>query len=208
MDIQSIIFDYGGVLGIPDHMAACRALSKYSKYSEKELYSLIFDNDIEKIHECGEINSKSFWNAVRHHFNENLTYSKFFKFWGDINFPNADIEIVLQGTIPNISKFILSNTEDIHWHFISKMAIINKYFPYKFQHILSFELGYRKPSKEIFLKAINRIGKKPNNIVFVDDNLSFVEAFMSLGGNAIHYNCKLNKIDILKNALSNYRILQ
>lgn len=56
-----------------------------------------------------------------------------------------------------------------------------------FEHIIDIrDSGYRnKPAPEAFQAAFARIGIAPEHILFVDDNPSFMDPFMELGGHAL-----------------------
>lgn len=90
--------------------------------------------------------------------------------------PGADrIFATFKGKIP---LYALSNTNVTHHHFI------NERFPviHRFDQVLtSYELGHRKPDREIYLAAAEEVGVKPERIVFVDDSLANVEAARSVG---------------------------
>ena len=51
---------------------------------------------------------------------------------------------------------------------------------------LSYELGCRKPEKEIFEKVTNKLPFKKENILLVDDRKDNVEAAASIGWKTIH----------------------
>jgi len=51
----------------------------------------------------------------------------------------------------------------------------------------SSEIGYAKPSIEIFSFVITRLQLNPNEIIFIDDSESYVSVAKSLGINAFRY---------------------
>ncbi len=53
--------------------------------------------------------------------------------------------------------------------------------------IFSNEVGFRKPEPEIFRLALDQLKSKPENSVFIDDNLEFVNAAKNLGLNGINF---------------------
>jgi HAD superfamily hydrolase (TIGR01509 family) len=52
---------------------------------------------------------------------------------------------------------------------------------------LSYETGYAKPSEDSYKIIADRLGCQPNECIFIDDQISFVEASNKLGMKAIHY---------------------
>jgi FMN phosphatase YigB (HAD superfamily) len=53
--------------------------------------------------------------------------------------------------------------------------------------ILSYEVGFKKPAREIFQKAIEWASVEPGKILFIDDMEKHVEAAVSLGMQGIHF---------------------
>ncbi len=51
--------------------------------------------------------------------------------------------------------------------------------------VVSGEVGFRKPQKEIYAHLIDRFNVNPNDIVFVDNSAENVEAARGLGINAV-----------------------
>jgi len=81
--------------------------------------------------------------------------------------------------------FLLSNTSPLHFDFVKKeFSYVNRL--HKFG--LSYELKSLKPEAEIYEKAINHFGVKPEESLFIDDlpeNCSGAESF---GIRTIVYN--------------------
>lgn len=53
--------------------------------------------------------------------------------------------------------------------------------------IISSEIGHAKPSNEAFQIAIQKLGVRPNEILFIDDNMHNVEAANRNGMQAVQY---------------------
>jgi len=62
--------------------------------------------------------------------------------------------------------------------------------------------GTRKPFKEIYETTLNRFEIKPENSIFIDDNLRNIEAANNLGINGIHFK----NPNLLKQQLQEYGI--
>lgn len=84
--------------------------------------------------------------------------------------------------------FLLSNTNDMHWQKAKKLITnsehdINDFFERIF---LSYEMGVRKPHKEIFLQVVTDAGIRPEDSIFVDDNAMNIAAAEKLGMRTFH----------------------
>lgn len=195
--IRTIIFDFGGVLAKVDHMKACRALEKYSDCSASELFNLIFKSGIEDAHEIGTYSAREFWKKLSALFKSELTFSVFCEIWGDIFLPNLDIEKVVHNLSRKYRLVLLSNTEDIHWSYISMMPIIQTYFSEEERLVLSFDVKARKPSSEIFNVGIEKALERPEKILYVDDNKDYVQSFKRIGVHGIVYDCRNDGVNYL-----------
>jgi HAD superfamily hydrolase (TIGR01509 family) len=72
-----------------------------------------------------------------------------------------------------------------------KFAIARKMFDFlnDFDHaVISGHVGAVKPDRRIFEILFEQVGKRPQELVFVDDSLNNVEAARALGMPAIHFH--------------------
>ena len=77
---------------------------------------------------------------------------------------------------------ILSNTCAVHWQVLQHYRAIAAISPKSWY--LSFELGYAKPTPMIYEQVEHLSGRRPEEIVFVDDNPSNVKAAADRGWRA------------------------
>jgi putative hydrolase of the HAD superfamily len=91
------------------------------------------------------------------------------------------IDYLNQKKIPIV---LLSNTNELHFNYCLRTFPVFKKIP---KYFLSYELGIRKPSKEIFQKLIAALDLKPEELLFVDDIEENIIAAEGMGINTIHY---------------------
>lgn len=53
--------------------------------------------------------------------------------------------------------------------------------------VISSEIRHKKPSAEIFLYTLEKLGCKAKEAIFIDDNIDYITAARSLGITAVHY---------------------
>ncbi len=178
---------------------SCVRLSDFSGLNEIEIYKFIFTLRTEHGYDKGDITSRQFYSEVKRGIkaNKDLTYKKFSEIWGDIFFNNPGMEQFLERIKQGRRFLLLSNTNYLHWRYISRMPIIKKHFSDPKRLILSFREHTRKPDQKIFLKAMKKSGFKPHETVFIDDIEDNVNAFRSLGGYGIVYNCRKDSLGFL-----------
>lgn len=207
--IRCVIFDFGRVIGNFNRMITCNKLTGFSDYSADEIYQRIFKNGLEKQFDEG-LDFQLFHNAVKKviEAKETLTIEKFAEIWGDIFSENDGIQKVLEKIKPNIKILLLSNTNQVHWIYISKIPAIKKFFGDGHNLILSFELGFRKPDERIFLEGVKKSGCEPEEIIYIDDVPEYIEAARNLGISGILYNCQNDSIEKLRQELSKFGVLK
>lgn len=178
-----VIFDWGGV--VESHFQG-----EYNCYSAKvdiinrlneQTKALDSDTICKKWIECNydennkcisEVNSKEdiqkWFERIRLKFDLKCDYNEFYKVYQEesdkIKYYKDVVDFA--HSLKNKCKIgILSNLADI-----DKERIDKHYNLSKFDYVwLSFELGYRKPKKEIYEIVANDCKLDPNKILFIDD---------------------------------------
>lgn len=210
MLIKALIFDFGNVIASFDHMLTCKRLSDFSPLKPDEIYEIIFKNGLEKRFDEGRLTPMEFYTQIKKgaQGTDQFSFAEFDSAWKNIFTENPTIENVLESIKPGVEKYLLSNTNALHWEHISQMPIIKKYFSDPSHLILSFAVGARKPAKEIYTAAIKKTGAEPKEILYIDDVPEYVDTFRSLGGKGIVYNCQTDPVNKLISLLREYGILK
>ena len=209
MGMKAIVFDFGRVIADFDHMKTCNGLSSFSDLSPKEIHQKIFKSDLEKDFDQGKISPFNFYQKVKQVIkaSDKLTFVLLQEIWGDIFIENPGIETIIKKIEPGIKILLLSNTNQIHWRYISQIKVIKSHFAQEKNLVLSFQIGCRKPDLRIFQEAILRCGNNPTDIIYVDDIPEYVAVFEKLEGHGIIYNCRTNPIEKLQKGLSKFGVL-
>jgi putative hydrolase of the HAD superfamily len=202
MKQKAIIFDFGNVLGIFDHMKACKRLAVYAKVATAEdIYTFAMAGVCHTNREIGKMSPKEFFVVAskRFQFDTRFSFEEFCDIWGDIFSPeNNGIERLLETLVSkNMPIFVLSNTEELHWLYIGRLPVMQKYFSQPERQILSFQVGARKPDVTIFKAALERSGLRARDIVYLDDVSEYVDTFHGMGGQGINYNYRVDSIEKL-----------
>lgn len=194
-----VIFDWGGI--VESHFQG-----EYNCYSAKvdiinrlNEKTKIFDADTicKKWVECNydendkcisEVNSREdiqkWFERIKLKFNLKCNYNEFYQVYQEesdkIKYYKDVVDFA--HSLKNECKIgILSNLADI-----DKERIDKHYNLSKFDYVwLSFELGYRKPKKEIYEIVANDCKLNPNNILFIDDVEENLEVPRKMGWKVI-----------------------
>ena len=192
--IESVIFDWGGVLiddpapGLMRYCAQALAVSKedYIKAHSK------FAADLQK----GLIGEDTFWERICGELD--VPRPKADSLWADafkaVYVPREEMFSLAARLRKNGYKTaLLSNTE----------AAAMQYF-YQLQYnmfdvlVFSCAEGTRKPEKKIYELTVQRLGSQPGQSVFIDDKPEYINGAKEAGLNTILFE-NLNQ---LKNALA------
>ena len=202
MVIQVILFDIGGV---------------FFKWKDRWLFSNIANRfGLSEQHladECknelpnlrlGKISEQEMWQRIGRQINsKELSNARdslihdFFK--SKISIDDSVFAVIKQLKKKNIKMGILSNTASV-MHSAVEELIDMSYFDYLF---LSYEIGMEKPGKAIFEHVAEKIPYLKEEILFVDDRLSNVNAAKNFGIKAIPFTdttrliADLNDLEIL-----------
>jgi HAD superfamily hydrolase (TIGR01509 family) len=86
---------------------------------------------------------------------------------------------LVQHLSPRFPLFLLSNTNSLHFAYVRERfaALLQPFRAF----VLSFRVGSRKPEPAIYQSLIRQAGRPPEEILFLDDKVSFVEAARSQG---------------------------
>ena len=166
MSIRAVLFDMGGVIVRTEYQAPRQHLAERLGMEYDDLVKIVFDSDSGYKVSIGVITADEHWasvlkrlkrpasemEAIRHEF-----------FAGDI----IDRTLVdfLRSLRGKYKTGLISNA----WGDLREYIVREK-FDDAFDHmIISAEVGVVKPEAKIYQIALEQVGVKPNEMVFVDD---------------------------------------
>ena len=195
--IKAVIFDVGGVLHT-DEMKFVRQDIISTLGLTKKIYESSYSKLIQPLSK-GEISEKQFWTSFIKEATSKVVlpekslftreFSKRFKVNKDVN------KIVKSLKAQDYKLAVLSNTIKSHVEVNKKMGIYDN-FPIR---ILSCEVGLKKPDPSIYKLALDKLGTKSEETVFIDDKQEFVNVAEKLGLKGINFKNARNLIEELKN---------
>ncbi|MCD4664059.1 MAG: HAD family phosphatase [Bacteroidales bacterium] len=184
-DIKNIIFDFGGVILNIHHDRVEAAFRELGVKNFEFLFSQAVQSDLFKNFETGSITPAQFRTEIREmsglaidDFTIDITWNKII---GD--YPAHRINL-LKSLQKHYRLFVLSNTNEIHYkHYISKFREeFNSEFESLFEKAYwSFQIGKRKPDKNIYEFVIEHSGLIPAETLFIDDSLQNIEPANEIG---------------------------
>lgn len=197
MSIKVILFDFGGVFYNIDYYAATRELSKFS------LNPALFENmpflkvfDLPADYEQGLFNDTEFRNFLREKYLLNCDDDDIDKAWNSMLLGLKPESIsFLKKINEKYRTALLSNTNNIHLKYFDNESVelLNLFEKVFF----SFQIGLRKPDKEIYLFAAEKLNVKTEEILFIDDSEINIKGAESVGMNIIHFTNSMTLSDLL-----------
>jgi len=173
---ETILCDLGNVLINFDHNIAVKKILHLTPKNEHDIYQLFFDSDLTKDYEEGKISSIEFFKKVKNSLKLNMGYSEFLPIWNDIFFENGlnkKIQNFLMAIKGEYKLVMISNINEAHYEFLKKKIPVFGEFD---KLILSYEIGFRKPAKEIYDAALRSVNTTPPKAFYVDDRADLIEA--------------------------------
>ncbi|MEW6607546.1 MAG: HAD family phosphatase [bacterium] len=180
--IKLIIFDLGNIILNFDHNIICRKLSQISRFSPQQVYEIIFTSGLERLYDEGKISTRDFFKKVSNRLKLNISLTGFKQIWQDIFWLNEGIEEILLSLRGRYKLFLLSNTNEIHFELaMAKFDVLNLIDEY----ILSYQVGFSKPAKEIFYEALKRANVEAEKCIYIDDIKEHIASASKIGMNVI-----------------------
>lgn len=188
--IKNIVFDLGAVILEISLNAYVQELKRLSPDAN-------FDFDHNKHHfyanyEKGLITEEQFFNdmAKALHFAVEINALK--QAWSKILLePFTEAKEFIESLDSSIRTFILSNTN--HTHRVQFDQIFDEHWGHqKFydqfeKNYYSFDMNLIKPDPKIFMQVIDEQNLKPEETLFIDDNLANIKSAQNVGLKAWHF---------------------
>ncbi len=188
--ISALIFDVGGVLIRTEDYSSRRRLEQQLGLLPGQSEEIVFNSDMGRAAQLGQITTQEHWAWVQSYFNltdAGLVEFRRAFFAGDRL--NAPLLAYVQSLRPRYQTAIISNFMDILHHTITKTYPIAGAFDLV---VGSAYEGVMKPDAEIFERALARLGKRPDEAVFVDDFSHNIDGARAVGMHTVHYTPQTN----------------
>ena len=205
--IKNIIFDFGGVICGLDiskteqkfrEFGPSRPAASDSAVSQSQRFQTLVE-DLE----TGAISPEKFRQEIRDNYVIPPSDDTIDETWNAmlLNIPEKRIRL-LENLRSHFRIFLLSNSNQIHYKkYLRDFQLQTGYSDFNdlFEKAyFSFQVGLKKPGKEIFEFVLSKSGLYPSESIFIDDTPENVEAAMSIGLNGfyLHTGTEINDLFI------------
>ena len=182
--IKAIVFDFGGVMVTDTFSILVKELADSFGVSQEKIKEGFKNKAIREFGK-GNIPESEFWRRFSNFLNRPLPKNhkalliKYYEKYSKMD--ERMKELVLYLKSQEYKTAVLSNTIPPHMNFNLK----KKRFEIFDIKILSPEVHYLKPEREIFEEALKRLKVFPREAVYIDNKKEYVEAAKELGINAL-----------------------
>jgi epoxide hydrolase-like predicted phosphatase len=202
MTIRAVIFDVGGVLIRTEDWSARRKWETRLGLPEMRLSQVVFDSEMSARATVGQAAAADVWKDAAATLGLNAEQMQELErdFWSGDRL-DAELSQFMRGLRPPYKTGILSNA----WP-DARQALTQKYGLGDAVDvmILSAEVGCAKPDARIYQIALERLGVRPEEAVFVDDVLENVQAAQALGMGGIQFKSTAQTVTKVKRYLDGY----
>ena len=191
--IKNLIFDFGGVIIDINPRRVGESFMELGIKDLEKVNELAFSKGIYLNLEKGLISAAEFRDGLREASGLKLTDSQIDGAWNSmiIGFPKSRFDLLKQ-LKKNYNIYLLSNTNEIHYHYFNQYVInnmgVNRLDDLFTKCFLSHLMKMRKPDHEIFLKMIETGGMIPSESLYFDDLPENTAAARELGIRSITHN--------------------
>ncbi len=191
MDIENIIFDFGGVIIDIDPLLTIKALEKLGFHDIEKLKTKDFYQKVIFKFEKGIDTPAVFRDKLREYLRMDFADQQLDDAWNALlyDIPGERIHIIEQ-VKKHYPIYLLSNSNEIHYDlFVRDLQLRFGYreFDELFDKAyFSFDLHLAKPHVEIFEFVINQHHLIPEKTLFIDDRIENIEGAHKAGLKTYH----------------------
>lgn len=185
--ITTVLFDLGGVV-VP--MAAPHLNKNIKSFFQITEFSFLEQEHALDLFETGAVDEKGFWELVAKNIHKSLPQNWHSIFQNSTKWTNMRptfSKIIAQLKNQNITTATLSNASEPFIKRFRRLGYL-KHFDYIFH---SHIIGFRKPDPRIYQHVLKTLKKQPEEVLFIDDNRSYIEGAKKFGIHTITFRSVL-----------------
>lgn len=180
--IKAVMFDLGGVVIDFSNNSYYIKLSRLTGQPVYKIRAIIEGKYLAGL-EKDAIDIRSFERHIAHRLDMPIKKVQWYQFYKRHASVNSDVEELVGELQKDYITAFISNIDRTRYVYTRKILNLN-YFDYMFT---SCYVGCRKPEAKIYKFALNRIGIRPEESVFIDNMIENVVAAKKLGIKAVHF---------------------
>ncbi len=187
MPLRAVIFDYGMVLTCPPDQQAHAELVRITGMPAGRLDELYWEH--RPAFDCGALTGREYWRSVTREAGVKLPEMAIDELvqWDARMWMTIDPAMLAwQGELKQrgVRTAIVSNLGDtVHQAMVREFGWLEQFDVL----VWSYELGMIKPDPAIYRYALEKLGTRPEETLFIDDKRPNVDAAIALGMKAVEF---------------------
>lgn len=195
MGYQVVCSDIGGVVVEVESDRLMHQLAMLLGRPFEEVQAAVFHPELLLPFELGRIGARTYYEGLKGRLKLPWTYEQFVRAWNGIFRENRDVVEILQRLRQRHRLMALTNTNELHLDHIKATIPSLGLFE---EWVASCDVGLRKPDPQIYLLALERMGIRPSQAIYIDDRPELVEAGRGIGLTAIRFETSQQLQDDLR----------
>lgn len=183
--IKTFIFDLGKVIVPFELDNQMKILEAVCDFTPSEIREKILAAEEIRLFETGKISARDLFEVLKTLLVLRMSYEDFVHTWNSIFTLEPLLpESLFEQLAKKYRLLVLSDTNELHFEFIRKNFPLLRFFD---DFVLSYEVGFFKPSPEIYRAAVEKADCAANECFFTDDKESNVIGAEKFGINAVQF---------------------
>lgn len=183
--IKAICFDLDGVYFTDQGKKSFHEALVNLTGSEERVSHILYKSPEMLDYVTGKLSETSFWQFVREYLNLSLSNGEFRKLWVKDYAIDLEVKRAVQAARnTGYLTCICSNNNPGRIEALEEKFGFLGDFDIK---VFSYEVGFTKPSREIFQALVDKSAARPEEIVYSDDNPERIKGAADLGINVFVY---------------------
>lgn len=138
----------------------------------------------------GKRSTADFLTKVKEELSEHIDQKQYRKVYLETMVINKELLSLVESLKKHYRVGLISNTSDLHAQINRERGLCAHFDPL----LISCEIGYVKPQKEIFELALKKLALPPQECIFIDDRQEHLEIPRKMGFHVIHFK---NNVQLL-----------
>jgi FMN phosphatase YigB (HAD superfamily) len=184
---RAVIFDIGSVI-VRVNLGRALAVvggSRRTDQSPEQMWAAIQADPLWDDWQKGKLDPHEWHRHLTQKFGTTLDFNAFCDAWNRVLEPEPIIgDELFRELVTRCRLALLSNTDVIHVAYMEKNFSFMRYFPVR---IYSCRVGMCKPAPEIYRRALEELGVKAREALYIDDIEENVQAARELGMPALRF---------------------